>query len=128
MNTTHIIDGKRYEVDDVGSIYLVGRNGPELVLTRDNLDRFAEAMQQICITVAEACASFAQIWQELADSQVGLMDYLAVQWDPDNPPETRVNDAGEIVATTTKADGSQLVATFKGNDVVEWEELECVAG
>ena len=94
--------------------------GPRLILSPESVEQFNEAMREMARIVGKWCDEFTRVWNNAIDQQVGLADFLSVDWDPDNFPETRLNDAGEIVATTTKADGSRMVATFKGNGHVDW--------
>ena len=92
-------------------------------LSRESIEQFSEAMREMARIIGKWCDEFTRVWDNAIAKQVGLADFLSVDWNPDNLPETRLNDAGEIEATTTKPDGGKMVATFKGNNHVEWREL-----
>ena len=117
-----IVGGKTYTVDQAGSLYRLDEDGPHLVLSREAYDEVIDAIRNIGTVAAEACAAFAEAFKATVGEQSALWGFLSVDWDPDNFPDVDVNDDDEIVATTTRWDGCKMVATFKGDDVVEWEE------
>ena len=88
--------------------------------SREAIDQLNDGFRELARIITEWCDEFTRLWNGVLASQIGLADFLSVNWDATNLPETRLNDAGEIEATTTKPDGSKMVATFKGNGLVDW--------